>query len=79
MLNQLSPGFFNRIQYDWLNLEMRKNVLGQMLCPKCNKADKVDKIRYGDGLPMAKQIVSDAGDTTYPPIINGHYNAGTCM
>ena len=57
----------------------KKNVLGQMLCPKCNKADKVDKIRYGDGLPMATQIVSDAGDTTYPPIINGHYNAGTCM
>lgn len=57
----------------------KKNVLGQMLCPKCNKADKVYKIRYGDRLPMATQIVSETGDTTYSPIVNGNYNAGTCI
>ncbi|MDQ6758191.1 MAG: hypothetical protein M3004_14810 [Bacteroidota bacterium] len=57
----------------------KKNFLGQMLCPKCNKADKVYKIRYGDGLPMATRHVSENGDITYSPIVNGHYNAGTCI
>jgi hypothetical protein len=57
----------------------KKNYSGQMLCPKCNKADKVYKIRYGDGLPMATQIVSETGDMTYSPIVKGHYNAGTCI
>jgi hypothetical protein len=55
----------------------KQNILGQMLCSKCNKADKVYKIRYGDGLPVATRHISEGGDTTYLPIVNGHYNAGT--
>ena len=42
----------------------KKNLLGQMLCPKCSKADKVYKIRYGDGLPVATRHISKSGDTT---------------
>jgi hypothetical protein len=57
----------------------KKNFLGQTLCLKCNKADRVYKIIYGDGLPMATQIISETGDTTYSSIVNGHYNAGTCI
>jgi hypothetical protein len=57
----------------------KRNFLGQMLCPKCNKADKVYKIRYGDGLPLGTTYISESGDTTYSPIVNGHYNAGTCI
>lgn len=57
----------------------KKNILGQILCPKCNKADKVYKIRYGDGLPLTTRHISENGDTTYSPIVNGHYNAGTCI
>ncbi len=57
----------------------KKNILGQMLCPKCSKADQVYKIRYGDGLPVASRQISESGDTTYSPIVNGHYNAGTCV
>jgi hypothetical protein len=57
----------------------KKNFLGQMLCPKCNKANKVYKIEYGDGIPMGTQIISETGDTTYSTIVNGHYYAGTCV
>jgi hypothetical protein len=57
----------------------RKNTLGQMLCPKCAKTDKVYKIRYGDGLPTATMRISKSGDTTYSPIVRGRYNAGTCI
>lgn len=56
----------------------KKNFLGQTICLKCNKADKVYKIRYGDGLPLARRINKN-GDTTYSPIVNGYYNAGTCI
>jgi hypothetical protein len=56
----------------------KKNLLGQMFCPKCNKADKVYKIVYGDAMPI-KIEVSENGDTTYSNIVNGHFNAGTCL
>jgi len=55
----------------------KKNFLGQMLCPKCNRADKVLKIEYGM-LPIRMEI-SDYGDTTYSNIENGRFNAGTCV
>mgnify|MGYP000954310805 FL=1 len=57
----------------------KKNFIRQILCPKCNKADKVYKIRYGDGLPLSTRHISESGDTSYSPIVNGHYNAGTCI
>lgn len=57
----------------------KKNFFGQTICPKCDKADKVYKIRYGDGLPLSSVQISDNGDTTYSPIGNGRYNVGTCI
>jgi hypothetical protein len=57
----------------------KKNFFGQILCPKCSKADKVYKIRYGDGLPLATRQISGNGDTTYSRIANGNYNAGSCI
>lgn len=56
----------------------KRNILGQVLCPKCKKANKVYKIRYGDGLPILRTI-SNMGDTTYSNIYKGYYNAGTCL
>lgn len=56
----------------------KKNFLGQVLCPKCSKADKVYKIEYGDGAVFVQQI-SKTGDTTYSPIYKGTYQAGTCL
>lgn len=56
----------------------KKNFLGQVLCPKCNKADRVYKIVYGDGMPI-KMEISSIGDTTYSSIVNGHFYAGTCL
>jgi hypothetical protein len=57
----------------------KRNFFGQTICPKCNKADKVYKIRYGDGLPLSSVQISENGDTTISPIVNGRYNAGTCI
>ena len=58
---------------------VKKNFLGQTLCLKCKKADKVYKIRYGDALPVISRQVSENGDTTISRIVNGHYNAGSCI
>ncbi len=58
---------------------VKKNFLGQTLCPKCKKADKVYKIRYGDALPIVSREVSENGDTSFSRIVNGHYNAGSCI
>ena len=57
----------------------KKNFLGQTLCPKCKKGDKVYKIRYGDALPVVTRQISENGDTTFSRIVNGHYNAGSCI
>ncbi len=57
----------------------KRDFLGQILCLKCNKSDKVYKIRYGDGLTLTKRHIAKSGDTTYSPIVNGYYNAGTCI
>jgi hypothetical protein len=58
---------------------IKKNYLGQTLCIKCKKADKVYKIRYGDALPIISRQVSENGDTTFSRIVNGHYNSGSCI
>jgi hypothetical protein len=57
----------------------KKNFFGQTLCLKCKKADNVYKIRYGDALPVVSIRVSENGDTTFSRIVNGHYNAGSCI
>ena len=57
----------------------KKNFLAQTLCPKCKKGDKVYKIRYGDALAVLARQISENGDTTFSRIVNGHYNAGSCI
>ena len=58
---------------------IKKNFLGQTLCLKCKRADKVYKIRYGDALPVVTIKVSENGDITYSRIVDGYYNAGFCI
>ena len=58
---------------------VKKNFLGQTICRKCKKADKTYKIRYGDALPVISRQISENGDTTFSRIVNGHYNAGSCI
>lgn len=56
----------------------KKNTLGQVICPKCKKADRVYKIIYGDGIP--DHLDGDA--TTHDSnssIIEGQYYKGTCI
>jgi hypothetical protein len=43
-----------------------KNSLGQTICPKCRKADKVYRIVYAD--KSAIKILINNGDTSYSPI-----------
>lgn len=65
-----------------LNIDLanryKKNVLGKAFCPRCNKTNQVYKIRYGDA-PVYNLHVSAKGDTTYSPIHDGIYEAGTCI
>jgi hypothetical protein len=62
----------------YIPAQIKKNAFGQPLCPKCKRADMVHKIAYGDGLPIRMEV-SEAGDTTYSSIVNGRFNAGTCL
>jgi hypothetical protein len=54
-----------------------RKKLGQVICPKCNKTDKVYQIIYGDR--QLSQMVIVNGDTTYSNIVNKKYYAGTCI
>ncbi len=54
-----------------------KKTIGQITCPKCNKATKVYKIIYGDA-PKYKILITKS-DTIYSPIVNNKYYAGTCL
>lgn len=56
----------------------KKNIFGTAICPKCNRTNQVYKIRYGDA-PVYTLQINDSGDTTYSPIHNGIYEAGTCV
>jgi hypothetical protein len=44
----------------------KRNIQGKIICPKCEKADKVYVIRYGDN-PISVRTISKSGDTTYSP------------
>lgn len=58
----------------------KKNSLGKTICPKCNKADKVYKIVYSDGIPDHFDDDTKARKpNTNPNIIDGEYYAGTCI
>jgi len=59
----------------YLPANYRKNVLGQVICIKCNKADKVYKIVYNNS-PIVTRIVNSKGDTSYSPLNKGKYYAG---
>jgi hypothetical protein len=60
-----------------LAAKYKKNLFKTAVCPKCRKADRVYKIRYGDA-PVYTVRTND-GDTAYSPIHNGVYEAGTCV
>ena len=53
----------------------KTTALGKVICPKCQRTDKVYKIAYGDA-PVATRHISKSGDTTYSPIYKGTYQAG---
>ena len=75
-IKQLSVDTTN-LEFDLAN-KYKKSVFGTAVCPKCNKTNQVYKIRYGDA-PVYTFGVNDNGDTTYSPIHNGVYEAGTCV
>lgn len=58
----------------------KKNSLGKTICPKCNKADKVYKIVYSDGIPdHFDDDTKVRKQNANPNIIDGEYYAGTCI
>jgi len=50
----------------------KRDNAGKIICPKCNKTDKVYIIRYGDNPKMVRHI-SKTYDTTYSPLYKGTY------
>ena len=75
-LKELSADTTN-LEIDIINT-YKKNIFGKAICPKCNKSNRVYKIRYGDA-PIYTFKINSHGDTTYSPIRNGVYQAGTCV
>ena len=75
-IKQLSADTTN-LQIDIAN-DYKRNIFGTAVCPKCNKTNQVYKIHYGDA-PVYTFRVNDNGDTSYSPIHNGVYEAGTCV
>jgi len=53
----------------------KRNALGKVICPKCNRTDKVYRIEYGDA-PVVTRHISKSGDTSYSPIYKGIYQEG---
>jgi hypothetical protein len=66
-----------KLEFDLAN-KYKKNIFGKAICPKCDKTNKVYKISYGMA-PVYAMTINDNGDTTYSPIHNGVYEAGTCV
>jgi len=56
----------------------KKNTLGQVICPKCKKADTVYKIIYGDGIPDHFDDEQTSRDPN-SSIIDGQYHKGICI
>lgn len=55
-----------------------KNAAGKPICLKCRKADKVYQIVYGDGI-ADRFDYDDSPVHTNPRIVDGKYQAGTCI
>jgi hypothetical protein len=53
---------------------VRTNIRGHFVCPKCNRADKTAEIIYGDGLPVRRIVIK--GDTTYTSLFGRKMHAG---
>ena len=60
----------------YMPIEIRKNILGKVMCPKCKRTDEVYPIEYG--APTYISFIDKNGDTTYSPIYKGKYQAGNC-
>ena len=59
----------------YVPVDIKRNALGKVICPKCNRTDKVYPIEYGE--PHYVYLLSRTGDTTYSPFYKGTYLAGT--
>lgn len=57
---------------------MQKNASGKTICPKCNKTDETREVVYGIA-PVVREIIDDAGNITYSPIVGGKYHMGSCV
>jgi len=60
----------------YIPVQYKKNAFGKVICPKCNKADKVLKIEYG--IPSTVMHVNENGDTTHS-LDNRRFQAGSCV
>ncbi len=52
----------------------RSNILGQLICPKCHRADKTARIIVGDP-PMVRMVITK-GDTSYTNIVKRRMYVG---
>ena len=83
-MGTLFIGALKNIQKDTLDLSfdvpmhIKRNLLGLVVCQKCNKSDKVYEIEYGDA-PVYITSINGEGDTINSPIYKGKYTAGTCL
>jgi len=59
----------------YLPAKPHKNALGKVVCPRCNKADKIYKVVHSIA-PVVTAEVNKSGDTTYSPLYKGTYQAG---
>ena len=63
-----------------LNGTKKGEAYSKTICPKCNKADKVYKIIYSDGIPdHFDDDTKVHKQNENPNIIDGEYYAGTCI
>lgn len=57
-------------------MKLKKNLFGRIVCPICNRTDKVFPIIYSISPIVQQKIIN--GDTTYTNIVNKKYYAETC-
>lgn len=61
----------------YIPAEPLRNSSGKVICLKCNKADRVYPIEYGE--PIYVLDIGKAGKRTISPIYHGKYQAGSCI
>lgn len=56
----------------YIPAKYKTSASGKVICPKCNRTDKICKIIYSDN-PTYVRHTNISGDTTYSPLYNGTY------